>query len=221
MNDYNEMIGESVGTDCGQYEIVAHVHDDGCGDTSVNLYVGMTEDGRHDLIASDNAGMWVVGDEDDAERNRYQWDVIASDCDVATVLDELRKIDADLADWLGYRYHEAETALVIVKREDYDANDISDCLVVNCKVKDDYDAITDAWDRIGVDDVIIRGLGDREVVMHLASVTNDTRTIDGLEDLYAPFYVSAYDREGGDGDCSDWEYYAEDGRRLTYEEAFA
>ena len=220
MNNWNEMIGETCYTDAGEYTIVAHVHDDGCCDQSINLYVGRAADGHHDMIASDSASLWVVGNEDDAELNRDHWDAIAGRCDVAPVLDEVRKIDSGLADWLGDRYQEATTALVIVKRADYDAYDTSDCTVVNCGEEDDYDAISEAWDNIGVDDVIIRGLGDREVVMHLASVTHETRTIDGLEDLKAPFYVAPYDREDGDGDCSDWEFYAGDGRRLLTEEAF-
>lgn len=139
MSNYNEIIGETRYTDAGEYTIVAHVHDDGGSDQSINLYVGRAADGHHDLIASDNASMWVVGNEDDHELNRGQWDAIAERCDVAPVLDEVRKIDADLADWLGDRYHEATTALVIVKREDYDAGDTSDCTVVNCAVKKDAD----------------------------------------------------------------------------------
>lgn len=96
-------------TDAGEYELVAIVHDDGHTDESVNLYVGKAADGHHDLIASDNASMWVVGDADDAERNRDQWDTIAERCDVAPVIDEVRKIDADLADWLNDRYNEARS----------------------------------------------------------------------------------------------------------------
>ena len=112
MSNYNEMIGETRYTDAGEYTIVAHVHDDGNADESINLYVGKAADGHHDLIASDNASMWVVGDEDDAERNRDQWDAITKRCDVAPVLDEVRRIAAGLADWLGVRYHEARLALV-------------------------------------------------------------------------------------------------------------
>ena len=108
MSNYNEMIGESVATDCGKYEIVAHIYDDGCCDASINLYVGRAADGHHDLIASDNASMWVAGDAEDAERNRDQWREIEERCDVAPVLEEVRKIDADLADWLAARWTEAD-----------------------------------------------------------------------------------------------------------------
>ena len=103
MSNYND---ETVGTDCGKYEIVAHIHDDGCSDTSINLYVGRAADGHHDLIASDNASMWVVGDADDAESNRAHWELIAErigDID----FDAIRAIDADLAEWLEDRKAEA------------------------------------------------------------------------------------------------------------------
>ena len=103
------MIGETRYTDAGEYTIVAHVHDDGCSDQSINLYVGRAADGHHDLIASDNSSMWVVGNEDDHELNRGQWDAIAARCDVAPVLDEVRRVDADLADWLAARYADAKT----------------------------------------------------------------------------------------------------------------
>ena len=98
-----------INTDAGEYTIVALVHDDGEADNSISLYVGKAADGHHDLIASDNASMWVVGDDDDHERNRDQWNAIAARCDVTPVLDEVRKIDAELADWLAARYAEAET----------------------------------------------------------------------------------------------------------------
>ena len=123
MSNYNEMIGEMVSTDGGDYTIEAHVHDDGCCDQSINLYVGRAADGHCDLIASDNASMWLVGDADDAERNRDQWESITERCDVAPVIAEVRKIDADLADWLSERWHKANTALAIISREDYDAGD--------------------------------------------------------------------------------------------------
>ena len=107
MNNYNEMIGETCRTDAGEYTIEALVHDDGCTDQSINLYVGRAADGHHDLIASDNASMWVVGNEDDAALNHDHWAAIAKRCDVASVLAEVRNVDADLADWLRERYHEA------------------------------------------------------------------------------------------------------------------
>lgn len=101
--------GPVKSTDAGEYTIVADVGGGGYGDENITLYVGkaVAADGNHDLIASDNASMWVVGNEDDHELNRDQWDAIAARCDVAPVLDEVRKIDAELADWLAARYEEA------------------------------------------------------------------------------------------------------------------
>ena len=219
---YNELIGETRYTDAGEYTIVAHVYDDNCTDESVNLYVGKAVDGHYDLIASDSASMWVVGDENDAGRNRDQWDTIAARCDVAPVLDEVRKIDADLADWLTARYHDAQTALVIMARSDYDDGNTCNATGVNSSASDLYDAISECWDDIGCDDIIVRGLGDVADLdaVHLAAVDDDTRTIDGLDSLEADYYVAPYSSGEGDGDCGDWEYYAIGGRRLTSDEAF-
>lgn len=97
-------------TDAGAYEIVEIVHYDGNCDDSISLYIGKAADGHHDLIASDNASLWVVGDEDDHERNRDQLDAIAARCDIAPILAKVREIDAELADWLAARYAEARRA---------------------------------------------------------------------------------------------------------------
>ena len=105
-HNYNELVGETRYTDAGEYTIVAHVYDDNCNDHSVNLYVGRHTTGGHcDLIASDNASMWVVGDADDAERNHYKWAVVGDRYDAAR--DAIRAIDADLVDWLDERKAEA------------------------------------------------------------------------------------------------------------------
>lgn len=222
MSNWNEMTGETCYTDAGEYTIVAHVHDDMCTDESVNLYVGKAADGHHDMIASDNASMWAVGDENDASRNRYHWCTIAARCDVESVLTEVRKIDGDLADWLADRYHDAQTAMVIIAKSDYDDGDTCNATVVNCAVSDDYDAIAECWDDITVDDIIVRGIGDIADLsaMHLAAVGDDTRTIDGLGNLKADYYASSYSTDEGDSDCGDWEYYSADGRHLSHEEAF-
>lgn len=205
-------------TDCGEYTILAQIATGGSADKVIDLYVGRAADGHHDLIASDNASMWVVGNEDNAESNRAHWELIAErigDID----FDVIRAIDADLAEWLEGRKAEAETALLIVDRTSYDNGDMSDCQVVSCKTEDDYDAISDWWDIIGVGDIIIRGLGERERVMHLAEVTWETRTIEGMADVKADYYVASYSVGGGDGEVDQWEFYAADGRRLTDEEA--
>jgi hypothetical protein len=109
MNNYEEILGETELTDCGEYTIVAHTHEDGCRDDSLNLYVGRAADGHHDLIASDNASMWVVGDEDDAERNRAHWELINERVGEID-FDAIRAIDADLAEWLEDRKAEADEA---------------------------------------------------------------------------------------------------------------
>lgn len=205
-------------TDCGEYTILAQIATGGSADKVIDLYVGRAADGRHDLIATDNSTNWIVGDADNAEVNRAHWELIAEhigDID----FDAIRAIDADLAEWLKESKSEAETALVIVDRASYDNGDMTDCQVINCKTEDDYDAISDCWDSIGVGDIIIRGLGERERVMHLDDVTWETRTIEGMADIKADYYVASYSVEGGDGDVDQWEFYAVDGRRLTDEEA--
>ena len=105
MSNYNEMIGETVITDAGEHEIVAHVYDDNCTDQSINLYVGRDAKGYYNLIASDNASMWVVGDENDASHNYDQWATIGDRYDAAR--DAIREVDAYLADWLDARRAEA------------------------------------------------------------------------------------------------------------------
>ena len=147
-----------AGNVIGEYTILAQIATGGSADKVIDLYVGRTSDGHHDLIASDNASMWVVGDDNEAESNRAHWDLIAErigDID----FDAIRAIDADLAEWLEERKAEAETALLIVDRTSYDNGDMFDCQVVNCKTEDDYDARAEWWDIIGVGDIIIRGLG--------------------------------------------------------------
>ena len=208
----------TFGTDCGEYTLIAHIATGGSADKQINLYVGRAANGYHDLIVSDNASMWVVGSEDNAENNRAHWELIAERIGEID-FDVIRAIDADLAEWLEERKAEAETALVIVERTSYDNGDMFDCQVVNCEIEDDYDAISNWWDSIGVDDIIIRGLGERERVMHLAEVTCETRTIEGMADVKADYYVASYSVEDGDSDVDQWEFYAADGRRLTDEEA--
>jgi hypothetical protein len=106
MSNYNEMVGETVVTDCGEYEIVAHIYDDGASDNSLNLFVGKAADGHHDLIASDNASMWIVGDEDDVERNQEHWKLIY-ERGVEVDFYEIGEIDEELADWLRARHDES------------------------------------------------------------------------------------------------------------------
>ena len=108
MNNYNEMIGETIGTDCGEYEILAHIATGGLADKQISLYVGRAADGHHDLIATDNSTNWIVGDADNAENNRAHWELIAERIGEID-FDAIRAIDADLAEWLEERKAEAET----------------------------------------------------------------------------------------------------------------
>ena len=205
-------------SDRGEYTILAQIATGGSANKVIDLYVGRAADGYYDLIATDNSTNWIVGDADNAEINRAHWELIAER--IGNIdFDAIRAIDTDLAEWLEERKAEAETALVIVDRTSYDNGDMSDCQVVNCKTEDDYDAISDWWDSIGVGDIIIRGLGECERVMHLAEVTWETRTIEGMADVKADYYVASYSVGGGDGEVDQWEFYAADGRRLTDEEA--
>jgi hypothetical protein len=109
MNNYNDMIGKSVYVDGGKYEILVYINGGGYADEHIDLYVGRATDGHHDLIVSDNASMWAVGDEDDAERNREHWELITER--VGDIyFGSIRAIDADLADWLEDRKAEADEA---------------------------------------------------------------------------------------------------------------
>lgn len=221
--NYNELIGETRYTDAGEYTIVAHVYDDNCTDESVNLYVGQAVDGHHDLIASDNASMWVVGDENDAERNRDQWDTIAARCDVAPVLDEVRKIDADLADWLAARFAEARRTVVIYKGDTLRDDGYNDGVVVAPAENLDADTIKSIWDVLPNECILEIGLVDDKEYAHFAPFdgdgdpSKDNRSIDGYADCKAAYYAAPWDAECGDGQCDMWDLYNADG--TAYEEA--
>jgi hypothetical protein len=201
-------------TDCGDYTLVAHIAEGGDADEHIDIYIGRAADGHHDMIVSDNASMWVVGNDDDAKLNRSHWDLIANrigDIDFAAI----SAIDADLAMWLEECKEEAESALCIVRRDEYDDGDMSSCRVINCDNYDDYDAIYDCWPAINHNDVIVRGLGGGATVLICAMVTDDIRTIDGLQNVKADYFVADYSTDCGIGDCDKWEFYTADGVRLT------
>lgn len=107
--DFYEIEEPVFSTDGGDYTLVAFIAAGGTGDAKIELYVGRAADGHHDLIVSDNASMWVVGDEDDAERNRAHWELINERVGEID-FDAIRAIDADLADWLEDRKAEADEA---------------------------------------------------------------------------------------------------------------
>lgn len=216
MNNYNDMIGTKVYTDAGEYIIVSHVYDDGNSDQSVNLYVGRSSDGHHDMIASDNASFWVVGTEDDAVLNHDQFAIIAERCSVKDVISAVQPIDVDLANWLLDRYDDANTILLVGDRAEYDRDGNSALIrYYRTSAHDIYDAIADRWDDIAVDDVIMLGVTSPELV-HFAEVDDRIRSIDGLTDLNADYYAAPYSTDGGDGDCADWEFYNVAGLRFPY-----
>ncbi len=204
--------GPVVATDGGDYELVAHIYDDGRTDESINLYVGRAADGHHDMIASDNASMWVV-----AELNRDHWDAIAGRCDVAPVLDEVRKIDAALADWLTDRYNEAKRTVVIYNGDALRDDGYNDGVVVAPAEDLGEDTIKAIWDELPNECILEIGLGDDKVYAHFAPFdgdgdpARDNRTIDGMADCKAAYYVAPWDAECGDDDCDMWDLYNSDG----------
>jgi hypothetical protein len=104
--DFYEVTAPVFSTDGGDHILVAFIADGGDADARTELYVGRDNDGNHNLIASDNASMWVVGDEDDAERNQEHWKLITERVG-AIDFDAIRDIDEDLADWLAARRGES------------------------------------------------------------------------------------------------------------------
>lgn len=217
MNNYNEMIGGICHADAGDYTIVAHVHDDGCIDQSINLYVGRAADGHHDMIASDNASMWVVGDEDNHGQNRDQWDIIEERCDVAPVLAEVRKVDAALADWLTARYDEARRTVIIYKGDHLREDCYNDGVVVAPIGNLAAETIKAIWADIPRECILEQGLGSGKAYAHLAPVDGngdprkDIRSIEGYEDCKAAYYVAPWDAEDRDGACDMWDLYNADG----------
>lgn len=99
-------IGETRYTDAGEYLLLVQVNDEGYGDTCLRLYVGRHVTlGHCDLIASDDACCWVVGDADNAERNHDQWSVVD---DHGLDFEAVRAVDPTLADWLAARKAESD-----------------------------------------------------------------------------------------------------------------
>lgn len=95
----NYEINDKIITDGGDYTIIAVVHYEGGCDTSKNLYVGRQVDGLTNLIATDNASNWIVGDENDALNNYNHFDLLGDRVDI----DAIRAVDAGLAAWIEDR----------------------------------------------------------------------------------------------------------------------
>ncbi len=101
--DENE---NTILTDGGEYTVVKEL-ERFTTDKSIGLCIGRDADGHYDLIATDNASNWIVGDPDDAERNHNQFDVI-EDAGAAIDIDAIRAINAELADFVAERQQAAE-----------------------------------------------------------------------------------------------------------------
>lgn len=106
INNPHDTAGEEVITLNGNYTIVDQIAEGGEADERILVSVGRAADGHHDLIVCDNASHWVVGDENDAELNRAQWNLISERVGEID-FDAIRTIDTDLADWLEDRKDEA------------------------------------------------------------------------------------------------------------------
>lgn len=122
-------IGETVytvtgGQIPGEYTVVALLGEQRETDDRRNLAVARRVDGPHEVLVEDNAGCWPLGDEDDADDNRETFAAVgggkegqdeealaaAAKAGAFRVLDHLpdiRAIDAELADWIAERAHEA------------------------------------------------------------------------------------------------------------------
>lgn len=73
-------------------------------DESIGLCVGRAADGHCDLIASDNARNWLVGDADDHEANHEQWAaLVKAGIDLDNLIDTLTLVDQQLGDFAADR----------------------------------------------------------------------------------------------------------------------
>jgi len=210
-NNYSKEIGNTYYTDGGKYTIVSNIttgwdgHDVNSG---IEVYIGRHTDGHNDLLVSDNASIWVVGSEDDAERNWAAWSEIETKCGILP-WGKISEIDADLADWLKDRRRDAVNAM-----------HVGDDKIVNTREADIGRAIADRWYDIPSDVIIRRGLDpdnwDEEY--HFASTSRDlpgTASWDMGDDDdvdYPDYYAAPWNEDEGDSaDCGNWEYYLDSG----------
>lgn len=116
---------DNIHTNAGDYTIVALIGEQTHTDDAHCLAVGRAADGHHDVLVSDNASVWVLGDADDADCNAGMFAALGgsrdTDMDGPDIrneiadgvrilrdnLDDIRAIDADLADWIADRADEA------------------------------------------------------------------------------------------------------------------
>lgn len=112
-------------TNAGHYTVIATIGPQDMTDDCHNLAVARHDDGHCDILVQDNATVWVLGDENDADRNAGQFATIAGSRDtdmdgpnlraeiaegveiVRGYIDDIRAVDADIADWIEDRADDA------------------------------------------------------------------------------------------------------------------
>ena len=96
----NYKIGDKVVTDVGEVEIYDVLTVGGEADGKIEIYEVVHADGHHEVAVSDNASVWVLGDEDDRRHNHEQWTVVDDVCGVDWIDDV---VDAELREWINDR----------------------------------------------------------------------------------------------------------------------
>lgn len=96
-----------VTTLCGRYEVIRDCGDYGTGNGKYSVWVGLRSDGQYDMLVSDNGSVWVLGDPDDADSNRKEWQVATAGVDADVLIAYGREADAALGNWLEDRWAEA------------------------------------------------------------------------------------------------------------------
>lgn len=99
----DSLYGRDVMTDAGLFVALRRLNDALNRDEDVRVYEAMSlADGHREVLASDNASCWIVGDENNAEVNRSHFALLAKHdvrwCEI---------IDGELADWIEDRRAEA------------------------------------------------------------------------------------------------------------------
>jgi hypothetical protein len=99
----NYKISDKVVTDAGKVEIYDVLAVGGDGERKIEIYEVVADDGHHAVAVSDNASVWILGDEDDSKHNGEQWLVVDDACGVDWIADI---VDADLREWINDRADE-------------------------------------------------------------------------------------------------------------------
>ena len=102
------MTEKIVITTCGRYVVIRDCGDYGTGNNKYSVWIGSRCcDGQCDILVSDNASVWVLGDADDADVNRDQWHAATAGVDADVLIAYGREADPGLGDWLEDRWSEA------------------------------------------------------------------------------------------------------------------